>query len=139
LKYDTAYRLKKDFPHLNIILNGGLKTIEDIQKAMPHVDGVMIGREAYSNPWFMAEIERDIFGTAMTPTRLEVVEKMIPYIDRCLTQGAALKDITRHILGLWQGLPGARRWRRILSEEAYKPGANSNVVHMALREVVRGE
>jgi tRNA-dihydrouridine synthase A len=135
LKYETAYRLKQDFPQLNIILNGGLKTIEDIKKSMPHVDGVMIGREAYTNPWFLAEIERDIFGAASTPTRLEIIEKMIPYIDRQLAGGIPLKDITRHILGLWQGLPGARKWRRILSEEAYRPAANANVVLKALQEV----
>ena len=136
LNYDTAYRLKRDFPDLKIILNGGLKTIEDIQKSMPHVDGVMIGREAYSNPYFMAEIEREIFGSKTVAERLEIVERMMPYIERELTAGTPLKDITRHILGLWQGLPGARRWRRILSEEAYKPAANANVVRLALQEVL---
>lgn len=135
LKYETAFRLKRDFPGLKIILNGGLKTIEDIQKVMPQVDGVMIGREAYSNPYFMAEIEREIFQSKTVSERLEIIENLFPYIERELASGTPLKDITRHILGLWQGLPGARKWRRILSEEAYKPAANANVVRAALREV----
>ena len=136
LKYDFVYKLKQDFPHLNISLNGGLKTIESIEEALTKLDGVMIGREAYTNPWFMTDIERRIFGNDALPDRLQIVEKMIPYIDRSLAEGTPLKDITRHILGLWQGLPGARKWRRILSEEAYKPAANANVVRMALKEVV---
>jgi tRNA-dihydrouridine synthase A len=135
LQYDTAYRLKKDFPDLNIILNGGLKTIGDIQNALSHLDGVMIGREAYTNPWFLTEIEQAIFDAAVTPTRLEIIEKLMPYIESCLAEGVPLKNITRHILGLWQGMPGARKWRRILSEEAYKPVANINVVWQALQEV----
>jgi tRNA-dihydrouridine synthase A len=135
LKYETAYQLKRDFPQLKIILNGGLKSIESIKSSLPHVDGVMIGREAYTNPWFLSEIERDVFGTAFTPTRLEVIEKLMPYIERELAAGTPLKDITRHILGLWQGLPGARAWRRILSEQAYRPAANTNVVRQALRAV----
>lgn len=132
LNYDRAYQLKRDFPHLNIILNGGLKTIDDIEKALPHVDGVMIGREAYSNPWFLAQIEEAIFKNPPQKSQVEIVEELIPYIDRSLQNGAELKDITRHILGLFQGARGARTWRRILSTEAYKPAANSNVVRTAL-------
>ena len=135
LKYDYAYRIKKDFPDLNIILNGGLKTIEDIQDAMKHCDGVMIGREAYTNPYFMAEVEREIFGNTEVKTRNEVIEALFPYIEKCLHEGTPLKDITRHILGLYQGLPGARRWRQILSQEAYKDAANSNTVREALKAI----
>ncbi len=135
LKYDTAYRVKQDFPHLNIILNGGLKTVESIQDALTNVDGVMIGREAYTNPYFMAEVERAVFGNNEVRSRREVVEALFPYIEKCLHEGTPLKDITRHILGLYQGLPGARAWRRILSEQAYRPAANTNVVMQALRVV----
>lgn len=136
LNYHTVYKLKEDFPNLNIILNGGLKTIEDIKKSMPFVDGVMIGREAYTNPYFMADIERDVFGSSNIKTRQEIVDALIPYIDDSVSKGVPLKDITRHILGLYQGLPGARRWRQILSQEAYKPAANSNVIRLALQQVV---
>jgi len=135
LNYDRAYQLKKDFPHLTIILNGGLQTVDAVQDALTKCDGVMIGREAYTNPWFMAALEGAIFGAQPSKTRHQVVEEMIPYIDRSLAAGIPLKDITRHILGLYQGLPGARRWRQILSEEAYKPAANSNTVRLALAQV----
>jgi tRNA-dihydrouridine synthase A len=135
LKWDVAYRLKQDFPQLTIVLNGGIKCIEDIQKSLTHVDGVMIGREAYQNPYFLAEVEREIFGNKSVRSRHDVIEAMIPYIDKSLQNDADLKDITRHILGLYQGLPGARRWRQILSREAYKPAANANVVREALKHV----
>lgn len=135
LKYDYAYRIKKDFPDLNVILNGGIKTVDNIKDALKNTDGVMIGREAYTNPYFMAEVEREIFGTPAIKTRREIIEALFPYIDRCVSDGTPLKDITRHILGLYQGLPGARQWRRILSQEAYKPAANSNIVRQALRAV----
>lgn len=135
LNYDRAYQLKKDFPHLNIILNGGLQTVDAVQDALTKCDGVMIGREAYTNPWFMAALEGAVFGDKPSKTRHQVIEEMIPYIDRSLAAGIPLKDITRHILGLYQGLPGARRWRQILSEEAYKPAANSNTVRLALAQV----
>ncbi len=132
LNYETAYRLKRDFPQLEIILNGGLKTIPAIQEALQHVDGVMIGREAYSNPWFMRAIESEIFGTTETLTREDIVARMMPYIAGQLARGTPLKDITRHILGLYQGCYGARGWRRLLSTEAYKPGAGLEVVEAAL-------
>jgi tRNA-dihydrouridine synthase A len=135
LDYDRVYQLKKDFPQLNIILNGGIKTIETIQEALGRLDGVMIGREAYQNPYFMAEVERQVFDAENIRSRHEVVEAMMGYIENRLQEGIPLKDITRHILGLYQGRPGARRWRRILSEEACKPAANTNVVRDALRQV----
>jgi tRNA-dihydrouridine synthase A len=132
LKWDVAHRLKKDFPHLNIILNGGIKTLADIEESLLHTDGVMIGREAYQNPYFLSEIERTIFKTENIPTRQEIIEQLIPYIDRSIQNGADLKDITRHILGLFQGLRGGKKWRRILSQEAYQQGATSAVVKNAL-------
>lgn len=135
LIYDRAYQIKKDFPHLNIILNGGIKTVESVQDALKHCDGVMIGREAYTNPYFLADIERAIFNNTDIKTRHEVIDALLPYIDRSLQNGAALKDITRHILGLYQGLPGARKWRQVLSSEAYKPAANSNTVITARAQV----
>lgn len=135
LNYNRAYQLKKDFPHLNIILNGGIKTVESVQEALGRLDGVMIGREAYTNPYFLAEIERQVFGNTDIRTRDEVIDALLPYIDRSLQNGVALKDITRHILGLYQGLPGARKWRQLLSEEAYRPAANVNTVLAARAQV----
>lgn len=95
----------------------------------------MIGREAYGNPYIMTEIERDVLGTQGLRSREEVIAALIPYIERCMAQGVPVKDITRHILGLYQGMRGARRWRQILSQEAHKPAANSNIVRQALAEV----
>ncbi len=135
LRWDIAHKLKQDFPQLTIVLNGGIKSISDIQESLKHVDGVMIGREAYQNPYFLAEVEREIFGAENVRSRHEVIEAMMPYINRCLENDVPLKDMTRHILGLFQGLPGARRWRQVLSQEAYKPAANVNVVREALKQV----
>ena len=135
LRWDVAHRLKRDFPDLTIILNGGIKTVEDIQKSLEHIDGVMIGREAYHNPYFLADVEREIFETGKILGRHEVIGAMIPYIVNHLQKGEPLKDITRHLLGLFQGMSGARRWRQVLSQEAYKPAANTNVVLEALKHV----
>ena len=135
LNYETAYRLKRDFPHLEIILNGGIKDIPTIQDALAKLDGVMIGREAYSNPWFLWAIEQEVFGTTETKTRADIIHAMIPYAERQLAAGVPVKDITRHILGLYQGEPGARGFRRLLSTEAYKPGAGVSVIEAALRVV----
>lgn len=136
LKWDVAYKLKQDFPNLTIVLNGGIKTLDHVREGLTHTDGVMIGREAYSNPYFLSDIEREIFGTQNLPDRLAVVDTMIPYIENMAKAGEPLKDITRHMLGLFQGLPGARRWRQVLSQEAYKPEADSSVVRLALSEML---
>lgn len=137
LKWDVVYKLKQDFPDLNIILNGGVKTLAHVQEALTKVDGVMIGREAYQNPYFLAELEQHIFKTPADQirSRYAVIQDLLPYIDASLQNGIPLKDISRHILGLFQGLPGARRWRQILSSEAYQPAANSNLIRRALEQV----
>lgn len=135
LKWDYVHRLKKEMPHLSIIINGGIKTVAEVQQNLSAVDGVMIGREAYSNPYLLADIEAEIFQNKNVPSRDAVIEALIPYVDRAAAEGVPLKDITRHILGLYQGLRGARRWRQILSQEAYKPAANSNVIRDALKAV----
>jgi tRNA-dihydrouridine synthase A len=137
LKWDVVYQLKRDLPQLNIILNGGIKTVEDVKEIMPHVDGVMIGREAYQNPYFLAALEAEIYGTPADQirSRHDVIHTLMPYIERCLQNGLPLKDISRHILGLYQGLPGARRWRQILSSDAYRPAAGTDVVKEALKQV----
>lgn len=120
LHYDIVWRLKKDFPHLTIIINGGIKTIDDIDIQLSHVDGVMIGREAYSNPYLLAEIEKTFFSNVNVQSRYDIIEKFIPYVEEQLKNNIKLSSITRHILGLFMGQKGARIWRRTLSENAHK-------------------
>ena len=137
LRYDFVYRLKKEFPQLEIIINGGIKTYEDIEKHLQYVDGVMLGREAYHNPYILSEIDQRYFqDNYIIPTRLDIVMSMLPYIEAELQQDIYLKHITRHLLGLFQGQPGAKHWRRTLSEEAVKPGANVDVINDALRDII---
>jgi tRNA-dihydrouridine synthase A len=132
LRYDVAERLKRAFPGLCIHLNGGLSSLDAIEKALGWADGVMIGREAYQNPFFIGEVALRFLGQAEMPTRADIVERMLPYIEREMKTGVPLKSITRHMLGLFQGLPGARAWRWHLSEEAHKPGAGLDTVREAL-------
>ncbi|MDX5628757.1 MULTISPECIES: tRNA dihydrouridine(20/20a) synthase DusA [unclassified Brenneria] len=133
LDYPRVYQLKRDFPALTIAINGGVKTLEEAKTHLRHLDGVMMGREAYQNPGILAQVDRTLFG-AQTPAPdiAAVVEAMYSYIERELSAGASLGHITRHMLGLFQGVPGARQWRRYLSENAHKPGADSRVVEQAL-------
>lgn len=133
LDYERVYQLKRDFPHLTLSINGGVKTLEEAKVHLQHVDGVMMGREAYQNPGLLAQVDRELFGSDDAPVDLvAVVRSMYPYIERELAQGTWLGHITRHMLGLFQGIPGARQWRRHLSENAHKPGANIATVEQAL-------
>lgn len=133
LDYARVYQLKRDFPQLKITINGGIKTIEEIQQHLQYVDGVMVGREAYQNPQLLGYIDQALFDpNAAIVTPLEAVEKMFPYIERELQQGVPLGAITRHMLGAFQNQRGARQWRRYLSENAHKTGAGIEVVEKAL-------
>lgn len=133
LDYERVYQLKRDFPHLNITINGGIKTIEEIQQHLQFVDGVMLGREAYQNPSLLGEIDRALFDpNASVVSAREAVEKMLPYIEQQLSQGVYLNHIVRHMLGAFQQCKGARQWRRHLSENACKSGADVRVVEQAL-------
>ncbi len=132
LMYERVYTLKKEFPDLEIIINGGIKTIEQCRQHLEIVDGVMIGRQAYRNPWLLTELEANFGQPDWRPNRLEIVEKMVPYIERNLNTGALLKHMVRPMLGLFSGQPGARAWRRSLSENAYKKDAGINVLYEAL-------
>jgi tRNA-dihydrouridine synthase A len=134
LRYDFAYRLKRDFPGLGVILNGGIATIADVERHLARVDGVMLGRVAYQDSYRLAEIDAALSG-APAPSRHEVVARMLPYVEARMREGAPLKAITRHMLGLFQGLPGARRWRRILSEEAHVPDAGPELLWRAATAV----
>jgi tRNA-dihydrouridine synthase A len=140
LRYETVHRVKADFPELEVIVNGGIHTLDQALAQLAAVDGVMIGREAYQNPYVLAEWERAVLGiTEPVPSRFEVARRLVPYIERELAQGTLLHAITRHILGLFNGLPGARAWRRHLSEAAHRPGAGPEVVVAALDHVQRPE
>jgi len=136
LRYDVVYKLKKDFPHLEVVLNGGLKSLEESQAVLDHVDGVMVGREAYSNPYSLALVDQVLYqDNHDIPTRLQILENYIPYIKCELEKDCPLKHITRHILGLFQGCPGARRWRRHISENVFKPGAGIELLDSAIMEI----
>jgi tRNA-dihydrouridine synthase A len=122
LRYEVAYQVKRDFPDLEIIINGGIKTNDEIEQHLAHVDGVMIGREAYHNPWLMVDWDRRFYGDLDAPvqSRDDVLAAMIPYIrdqlERYGPLGLRLNGITRHMLGLMAGLPGARGYRQLLSD-----------------------
>lgn len=136
LRYDVAERVKQDFPQLEVHLNGGIKSLDDVLDQLTVFDGVMIGREAYANPFLFADIDHRVFGdSASAPTRFDVVERYRPFLEKELAAGTPLKRMTRHVLGLFNGVPGARQWRRILSVEGVKQGAGMEVVEAALDAV----
>jgi tRNA-dihydrouridine synthase A len=133
LDYPRVQRLKRDFSDLTVILNGGLKTPAQILDQIDHVDGVMIGREAYQNPYALLGMEQALFGmSGNAPSRHEIVRRFIPYMESQCRAGVPLKSMSRHILGLFNGLPGARAWRRHLSEHAVSADAEVDVVEAAL-------
>ena len=127
LNYARVYRLKRDFPELTIIVNGGIASVADVHEHVRHVDGVMLGRTAYHEPYRLAEIEHEIFGTPL-PDRDAVLAALEPYVDAHLARGDRLQHITRPVLGLYQGLPGARAFRRTLSERAHRADAGYEVI-----------
>ena len=116
LKYDYVYNLKKDFPNEEIIINGGITSVEEIKNHLKKTNGVMIGRAAYHTPYFLADIEKEIFKSETIPSRQEVIENLIPYIKEELKKGTRLNQIMRHTLGLFHGQSGASYWKRYLSE-----------------------
>jgi tRNA-dihydrouridine synthase A len=137
LRYDVVFQLKKDFPQLEVIVNGGITTLGQAEEMLKNVDGVMMGREAYHNPYILAEVDRRFFGEVSAPlSRHEIVAKLIPYIQKQLNTGARLNSVSRHILGLFHGEPGARGWRRYISEHASQSGADEKVILEALKFTV---
>ncbi len=133
LRYDLVYQLKKDFPQLEIIINGGITTLNQSEELLKHVDGVMMGREAYQNPYIMSEVDKRFFGVDKAPlSRQMIVKELLPYIQEQLKSEVRLNSMSRHILGLFHGEPGARGWRRYISENVSKPGADENVILQAL-------
>ena len=138
LHYDRVYRLKADFPELEVVLNGGVLSLDEAQAHLTKgVDGVMIGRAAYQNPYLLSDADSRFFGDRRPPPgREEVVRALLSYAAAQCERGVPVKSITRHILGLFNGLPGARLWRRHLSEAAHRPGAGPAVIEQALERVL---
>ncbi|MBY5923432.1 tRNA dihydrouridine(20/20a) synthase DusA [Ferrimonas balearica] len=133
LIYDRAYQVKRDFAHLNISVNGGITTLEQCEAHLQHLDGVMVGREAYQNPYMMAEVDQRLYGDARPVlSRAEVAQRMIPYLERHIANGGRANHVTRHMLGLFNGMPGARQWRRYLAQNAHLPGMGAEVLADAL-------
>ena len=133
LKYDWVYRLKRDFPRQQIVINGGIRTLEECRLHLRQVDGVMLGREPYHNPWVLHDVDRVIYGeTDGAPaSRLEMLHRLYPYIEQQLAAGTPLSRIVRHLIGLFNGEPNARRWRRYLSENARGRDAGIEVLRRA--------
>lgn len=136
LNYPRVYRLKERLPQLRIVLNGGIRTLEQGLEILQHVDGVMVGREAYQNPWILQQVDAQFFGTE-TPycTRMEVLDAFLPYVEAQLAEGVALQHMTRHILGLFHGMPGGKAFRRHLSENAFRKDAGISVLQDAMAKV----
>ncbi len=134
LKYETAYQVKKDFPHLEIIVNGGVTTLDQADVHMQHLDGVMVGREAYHNPYHLIDADKRFYGDSSSglPTRIEVAHDYMNYVQSQLDKDVYLGHMTRHILGLFHAQPRGKLWRRHLSENAYKKGAGIEVIEKAL-------
>lgn len=144
LSYPTVYRIKQDFPDLTIVLNGGVTALAQVDSHLAQVDGVMIGREAYHNPYMLAEVDSRYYqmreeesGTQMPiPSRQQIVEAFIPYVEEELAKGTRLQHMSRHILGLFHAEPCGKLWRRYLSENAHKPDAGIGVIKTALQKVL---
>lgn len=133
LRYEVVHRLKQDFPDLEIIINGGIKSLDEAEQQLQLLDGVMIGREAYQNPWILAEADRRLFGDDHPiPTKHQIIEQLMPFVLQEYAQGTPISRITRHILGLFQGCPGAKAWRRHISENAHRKGATPELITEAL-------
>lgn len=133
LRYADVYRLKREFADLVIEINGGIRALDTAAEQLQHVDAVMIGRAAYDNPWLFADVDRRFFGQDIGPERrAQVAEAMIPYVERQLASGERLHRLTRHMIHLYAGIPGARAWRRHLSTHGSRPGVGAEVVAQAL-------
>ncbi len=136
LKYDVAHAIKRNHPHLTVIVNGGIKTLDETRDHLSRFDGVMIGREAYQNPWFLRELQESIFAPRTLPDKAAVVRAMIPYAEEQMAQyGTPVKSIARHMLGLFNGERGSRAWRRILSTEVTDMKTPPTILEKALSTI----
>lgn len=138
LVYQRAWQVKKDFPDCEIIVNGGIRSLEQVREHLGQVNGVMIGREAYQNPWFLADADEVVFGAMPRPLdRHRVLEAFLPYLESQYRQGTHPKHVLRHVLNLFQGVPGARAFRRHISTHAHRAEATPAVLEQALEKVPR--
>ncbi|WGZ93867.1 MAG: tRNA dihydrouridine(20/20a) synthase DusA [Candidatus Thiothrix putei] len=136
LRYDLVYELKQAFPHLEIIINGGITTLEQCQQHLQHVDGVMVGREAYHNPWLLAQVDSALYGVDDPfQDRKAVLAAFLDYVQVQQAAGVALNHMSRHILGLFQGMQGARAFRRLISENAHKQNAGVELLRDAAEKI----
>jgi len=139
LKYDYVYRLKDERPDLEVIINGGIATIDEAKAHLEHVDGAMLGRAAYQHPTMLVEVDSVLFGDEAAPADLRaVIEDYVAYVERELRKSVRLNTMARHLIGLFQGVPGARAWRRYLAENATRPGAGVEVIREAFGLVEPG-
>ena len=139
IDHDRVYRMKARRPDLTIIVNGGIGSFSEAEEHLTHVDGVMLGRAAYQDPYILAEVDRRLFGKdEPAPSRLDVLDSFMPYVEAELARGVRLNQMTRHILGLFHGQPRARAFRRVLAENAHLDGAGIDVLKAA-RDVAAGE
>jgi tRNA-dihydrouridine synthase A len=136
LRYEVVHAIKRDFPQLEVVINGGITTLEEIQGHLKWIDGVMIGRAVYHNPYLLAQIDQHFYGDFHPLlTRHEIIEGFLPYMEQQLIQNISLSSMTRHILGIFQGQSGSRVWRRHLSENAHRSGSGTEIIREALRRV----
>lgn len=133
LNYPRVYAIKEQYPELEIVVNGGIRTLADCTAHLQQCDGVMMGREAYHNPWLLHEVDSSLFaGPKKAVTRFDIMEQFYTYVEAQLQQGVCLHHMTRHVLGLFQGVNGGKRFRRHLSEQAHKSGADLSVLQAAV-------
>ncbi len=137
LRHELVHRLKREYPHLAVAINGGIRSLDEAAAHLEHVDSVMIGRAAYETPYVLADADRRFFGGGPAPGRHAVVAAMLPYVEAQRARGVPLAAISRHMLGLFHGLPGARAWRRHISENAHRPGAGPEMLEAAAAFVPR--
>lgn len=135
LKYDWVYQIKQQLPHLQIIINGGIKTVGECQQHLEYVDGVMIGREAYQNPYAMLQCSQSIYQTSNNSSREQILHQYMEYCQNQMEAGVKLKHLSRHCLGLFQGQRGAKKFRRVIAENAHLENANVQVLEQALLAV----
>lgn len=137
LDYELVYQLKAEFPELEIVLNGGITSLAECANHLDQVDGVMMGREAYANPYILSEVDQAFYGVSKSsPSRDEVLEHYIEYIDQRMAEGARLNTMSRHAVGLYSGEPSSRLWRRHISERAHKAGADTSVMRDAWKRMM---
>jgi len=136
LRYDWVHWLKRDFPQLTVILNGGVLSLEQGAAHLPALDGFMLGRAAYHDPYQLAGADQRFYGLTAPPVpRAQAVQRLLPYVEAHLAEGGRLPNVTRHLLGLFHGQPGAKSWRRVLSQGAHRPGAGPELLEAALAAV----